>query len=223
MKYITLFETIEDYNTAILDLPNVSLVEENMSVSYKPYVEPLFFCKLTLSDNGVVELEGSGELTPTMTQNYRSTLVSAEIGKLCTSIASAVFYDCSGLTNVTIGNGVTSIGAVAFYNCSSLTSIDIPNSVTDIGVQSFKNCSNLTNVTIGSGVTSIGAVAFYNCSSLTSITSNAITAPTIQSDTFQFVKTGGTLTVPAGSSGYDVWVGTGDYYLGKYNWNKVEQ
>ena len=177
MKYITLFETIEDYNTAILDLPNVSLVEENMSVSYKPYVEPLFFCKLTLSDNGVVELEGSGELTPTMTQNYRSTLVSAEIGKLCTSIASAVFYDCSGLTNVTIGNGVTSIGAVAFYNCSSLTSI----------------------------------------------TSNAITAPTIQSDTFQFVKTGGTLTVPAGSSGYDVWVGTGDYYLGKYNWNKVEQ
>jgi hypothetical protein len=53
--------------------------------------------------------------------------------------------------------------------------------------------------------------------------SNAITAPTIQSNTFQYVKTGGTLTVPQGSTGYDVWMGTGDYYLGKYGWTKVEQ
>lgn len=64
---------------------------------------------------------------------------------------------------------------------------------------------------------------FKNCSGLTSIVSNATTAPTIQSNTFQYVKTGGTLTVPIGSSGYDVWMGTGNYYLGKYNWTKVEQ
>jgi hypothetical protein len=37
------------------------------------------------------------------------------------------------------------------------------------------------------------------------------------------VKTNGTLTVPTGSSGYDVWMGTGNYYLGKYHWTKVEQ
>jgi len=35
MKYITLFGTTEAYNAATLDLPNVSLVEENMSVNYK--------------------------------------------------------------------------------------------------------------------------------------------------------------------------------------------
>jgi len=29
--------------------------------------------------------------------------------------------------------------------------------------------------------------------------------------------------VPSGSTGYDVWMGTGDYYLGKYNWTKTEQ
>jgi hypothetical protein len=29
--------------------------------------------------------------------------------------------------------------------------------------------------------------------------------------------------VPSGSSGYDVWMGTGNYYLGKYNWTMVEQ
>ena len=45
---------------------------------------------------------------------------------------------------------------------------------------------------------------------------------TISKDTFKNVKTGGTLRVPAGSTGYDIWMGTGDYYLGKYNWNKVE-
>ena len=53
--------------------------------------------------------------------------------------------------------------------------------------------------------------------------SNAATAPTIQSDTFQSVKTGGILTVPQGSSGYDVWMGTHYHYLGYYNWEKVEQ
>jgi hypothetical protein len=72
-------------------------------------------------------------------------------------------------------------------------------------------------------VTSIGDRAFYDCSGLTSTICNAITAPTIQNSTFQNVKTSGTLTVPSGSTGYDVWMGTGDYYLGKYNWTKIEQ
>ena len=87
----------------------------------------------------------------------------------------------------------------------------------------FGFCTSLTTVTIGNGVTSIGNQAFQNCRNLASITSLATTAPTIQSNTFQDVKTGGTLTVPSGSSGYDVWMRTGNYYLGKYSWTKVEQ
>jgi hypothetical protein len=105
--------------------------------------------------------------------------------------------------------------------CSGLTSIDIPSG--NIGYEAFRECSAITSVTIGSGVTSIGNNAFYYCRSLTSITCNATTAPTISNYTFRDIKTGGTLTVPSGSSGYDVWMGTGDYYLGKYNWTKVEQ
>jgi len=50
-----------------------------------------------------------------------------------------------------------------------------------------------------------------------------MTAPTITNNTFVNVKTGGILTVPAGSTGYDVWVGTDDWYLGYYDWTKVEQ
>jgi len=173
-------------------------------------------------------------------------LTSIDIPNSVTTIGNSVFAWCNGLTSCTIGSGVTTIGHYAFTNCTGLTSIDIPNSVTSIGSYAFQSCSSLTACTIGSCVTSIGTDAFYGCTSLTSCTigsgvtsigneafswctsltnivCNATTAPTITSYTFQYIKTGGTLTVPNGSTGYDVWMGTGDYYLGKYNWTKVEQ
>jgi len=257
-----------------------------------PTTPPIYqgFCKLTLSDDTVVEIQGSGELTSAMAQQHSATCVSAEIGTLCTSIGNEVFYQftsltsvnipdsvtsignfafggCRNLTSIDIPNSVTSIGSSAFDNCRSLTSIDIPNSVTSIGGSAFRycssitsvtipdtvtsigsntfdgcaslssidipnsvtsisgwafqNCSSLTSCTIGSGVTSIGTYAFRFCESLINIRSYAMTAPTITYQTFYRVKTSGTLTVPSGSSGYDVWMGTGDYYLGKYNWTKV--
>jgi len=284
-----------------------------------------FFAKLSLNNGEVVELQGSGELTSTMVFRYRSSLVSVEIGELCTSIGGSAFSGCSGLTSVTIGNGVTSIGdwafqmcsgltsitigssvtsfgnsvflqcsgitsivvdsantiydsrdncnaiintstnelirgcnntvipnsvtsigdgafnycsvftsitipdsvtsigGYAFNSCTSLTSITIPDSVTSIGQNAFGYCTSLTSITIGSGVTSIGTYAFSNCTGLASITSLATTAPTIQSETFKKVRRNGTLTVPSGNTGYDVWMGTGSYYLGYYNWTKVEQ
>ena len=183
MKYITLFETSEAYNAATLDLPNVSLIEENMNVDFKPYVPP-FFCKLTLNDDSVVELEGSGELTSDMTSDYKSTLVNTEIGTLCTGIGTGTFAGCNGLTSVTIGNGVTSIGGGAFGGCSGLTSIVIPDSVTNIDKHVFSGCSSLTSVTIGNGVTSIGQAAFYGCGGLTNVTINATTPPTLISGSF---------------------------------------
>ena len=143
-----------------------------------------------------------------------------------TSISNYAFSGYSSLTSVTIPSGVTSIGDYAFATCSGLTSITIPNSVTSIGASAFSSCSGLTSVTIPSGVTSIGQSAFYNCTSLITITSNASTAPTIYSQTFRLVKTNGTLYVPIGSSGYNAWMAVGssyNYYLGNYNWTKVEQ
>ena len=145
------------------------------------------------------------------------------IGNGVTGISESLFSQCRKLNSVTIGNGVTSIGTYAFYSCSALTSINMSSGVTSIGEYAFGYCSGLTSIDIPSGVTSIGNGAFSYCSNLASITSLAATAPTITFYTFSNVKTGGTLTVPSGSTGYDVWMQNANYYLGLYNWTKVEQ
>ena len=150
-------------------------------------------------------------------------LTSIIITNSVTTIGNSAFSGCTGLTSIIIPNSVTTIGNSAFSGCTGLTSITIPNTVTSISQGAFASCIGLTSVTIGNSVTSIGERVFYGCSSLISVTSLATTAPTIQSRTFLNVNTGGTLIVPAGSTGYNVWMGTGDYYLGKYNWTKVEQ
>ena len=163
--------------------------------------------------------------SPTQIASATTGFSKIEIdGVVQPSVVSAYTFTTTGEHTVkyTLTNP-TSIGDYAFYQCRSLTSIDIPNSVTSIGDGAFESCYSLTSIDIPNSVTSIGNSTFYNCRGLKSITSNATTAPTIQSSTFQYVKTNGTLTVPIGSSGYDVWMGTGNYYLGKYNWTKVEQ
>jgi len=180
--------------------------------------------------------------TNELIQGCKNTVIPNSV----TSIGEEAFYNCSGLTSINLPDGLTSIGKWAFANCygitsivmpdsvttiedaafqgcSGLTSIVISNSVTYIDVSAFGNCSSLTSVTIPDSVTRIAEHAFSNCSSLTSITSLATTAPTIKGNTFQDVKKGGTLTVPSGSTGYGTWMSTRDYYLGYYNWTKVEQ
>ncbi len=156
------------------------------------------------------------ETTNTSTLGLHTNAFSGTGGQQLTMV-SHTFED--GVGTVTFNGDIAKFGDYAFYGNSGMTSIVIPDSVTSIGIMAFSNCSSLTNCTIGSGVTSIDGNAFRSCSSLTSIISNATTAPTIIYTTFQNVKTGGTLTVPIGSSGYDTWM----YYLGSYNWTKVEQ
>ena len=155
--------------------------------------------------------------------SFPSKITNASVEIDGNTIEALSFGYSPAIESVTIGNSVTSIGEGAFWGCTGLTSATIGNSVTSIDAQAFEGCSGLTSATIGSSVASIEIYGFSKCTSLTSITSLATTAPTIQSSTFQNVKTNGTLTVPSGSNGYDVWMGTGDYYLGKYNWTKVEQ
>ena len=152
-----------------------------------------------------------------------SSLLSINLPDGITKIDSTAFNNCSSLQNIVIPNSVNSIGSNAFSNCSSLQNIVIPNSVNSIGSNAFSNCSSLQNIVIPEGITKIESSTFSTStslsyielpSSLTSISnsnfngsystsnqlhyiiSRAKTAPTIQSNTFQYSASNGILYIP---------------------------
>jgi len=127
------------------------------------------------------------------------------------------------IMSISIPDNINTITSGAFSYNSNLSNVIFGNNITTIGPGSFSSCKNLKNIIIPNTVTSIGDGAFGGCLNLTSITSLATSAPSIYNTTFRDIKEGGTLYVPTGSTGYDTWIGTGNYYLGKYNWTKVEQ
>ena len=126
------------------------------------------------------------------------------------------------MVSLFLPSGITNIRLCAFSNCANLSKITLPDTLTFIGEESFNYTNSLTELIIPESVTSIDIQAFIH-SNIERIICKAIIAPTIQADTFYEIKENGTLIVPSGSSGYDAWMGTGNYYLGKYNWTKVEQ
>lgn len=140
-----------------------------------------------------------------------------------TKIGTNAFQACSSLLGITIPSSVELIGGSAFRNCTNLTEVILFDGIKTIGNNSFYKCQKLSSIAIPSSVTTIDNFAFEYCSGLTSIICNATSAPTIKMKTFYNVKTGGTLYVPTGSSGYNKWMSTSSYYLGKYGWTKVEQ
>ena len=176
MVYIKLFQTEQEKQACTDTYEYIAYIVETDEVYIHEKEHP-FFCKLTLNNEDVVEIEGSGELTSAMVSQYKSTTVNVEFGELCTSIGNGAFVNCNLLTSITIPNSITSIGDGAFFGCSGLISIKIPDNVISIGSSAFQNCSGLTSVTIGNSVTSIGNIAFSNCTSLTSITiPNSVTS-----------------------------------------------
>ena len=99
-----------------------------------------------------------------------SGLTSVTGMKNVTSIANAMFYECTALESVPVMKNLITIEGNAFYDCKQLTKVTIPDSVTTIEYGAFSGCSSLTSVTIPDSVTTIELGAFSGCSSLTSVT-----------------------------------------------------
>ena len=206
LEVVQLPESIKAINTnafsgcTTLEYVNITSLESWCNISFGgSYENPLNYAKnLYVNDELVSDLV---------------------IPENITSIKNYAFYKCSGLTSVTLHNNITSIGNYAFQDCDNIASIIIPDSVTSIGTGAFYSCNALSSVTIGIGVTNIGGSAFFSCKNLQEIISYPTAAPTIATNTFKDVGTGGTLKYYCDSTGYDAWLSTENYYLGLYDWN----
>lgn len=84
------------------------------------------------------------------------------------ALGTTMFYDCTGLTEVTLKN-IDAIGKKAFYNCKALETVTMSN-VDTIGQYAFQNCTGLNSVQMGT-VRFIDNYAFWYCTNLTSIES----------------------------------------------------
>lgn len=194
-------------NYDVLKNPNVSYCEDNNELHYN--LDPRLIVKYLVNDDS----------EPTLLYGYY-----AEEGDEDAWLIGNDLFDKIEIDNVEVS--ILDLDtAEGKYQLSSGKHI-VKYTLKDpsiIDYAAFNDCVNLTSIIIPSSINTIYNGAFQGCTSLTSITSLATTAPTIEYATFWKVKTGGTLIVPTGSTGYDVWMGTGNYYLGKYSWTKVEQ
>ena len=106
--------------------------------------------------------DNSNALIETKTNTLILGCKSTKIPSSVTSIGSAAFQFCEGLTSITIPEGVTSIGESAFEGCSGLTSIEIPSSVTSIGNYAFVDCIGLKDVYYTGTQEQWNAISFGN-------------------------------------------------------------
>jgi hypothetical protein len=151
------------------------------------------------------------------------SLESIALPNSVTNIGNNIFENCVSLSSCTIGGGITAISKNAFAYCSSLEGIKIPRGVKTLGTSAFYSCGAIEEIKIPDSVTTIGNSVFYNCTNLKTIRCQCVSAQKVYSSTFKNVKEGGTLYVPIISSGYDEWMKTSNYYLGKYNWTMVRE
>ncbi len=98
-----------------------------------------------------------------------SGLTSVTGMKNVTSIANAMFYECTALKSVPEMKNLITIEGNAFYDCKQLTKVTIPDSVTTIEYGAFSGCSSLTSVTIPDKITTIARFVFSDCTNLTEV------------------------------------------------------
>ena len=151
--------------------------------------------KWSLSKNGLLSITGSGSVENYNTistapwYSYAGSITRAVVGEGMTVLASAAFYNCTALTQVTlpstletIGNdafagcaalqtltlpgGLKSIGSRAFQGCTALQVVEFPNSLTSIGNNTFQR-SGIRKAQLPQGLTYLGSNAFENCDALT--------------------------------------------------------
>ena len=116
------------------------------------------------------------------------------------------------ITTIVIPDSVTILDSWSFNDQPYLTKIILSNNLTAINEGAFAVCSGMPTIIIPEKIKSLGNKCFSGCNGLYNITCKAVTAPTIQSETFAFVGTKvpenqqKILYVPQNSTGYETWL-----------------
>lgn len=191
--------------------------------------------RLILNDDSVVEIpfadENDHTLSSTETSGYRSTCKEAIVYDGVTTLDRA-FGAFSAMTSCTLPDTITTFeGANLFCDCHVLKRINsntdgifnLPKNLSGaMGQGIFARCYNMETLIIPSGVTSLGGLSTEMTGTtghLKFIFAQPLTAPSVLSNTFNKTPTGGTLYHFCDTPTYNTWMGTGNYYLGKYGWN----
>lgn len=125
------------------------------------------------------------------------------------------FNGCTKLTEVSGLDHVLHFGAQAFMN-TGISTLKLSDILSILGMAAFKG-TNIEYVEMPANTMSVAQDKIFSDSKLKTIVCRAETAPTIPSDVFQGIPTGGTLYVPEGAD-YSSWMSEDAYYLGYYNW-----
>ena len=159
-------------------------------------------------------------LSPSAFTN-NTTIRVVDLSKYRYALSGSTFKGCASLTSVTLPDGLTQIPDNCFSDCTSLTDYVVPESVKVISSFAFNNCNALTSITLNENLEEIAGNTFVDCTNLKRITSLRKTPPTIQLNTFDNIKTNGTLLYPIGSA-YYTWLNNRPKLLGYYGWTGQE-
>lgn len=137
----------------------------------------------TLTDDGVMSIQGSGWCDPPGTNNfwmgwnqlgYNDTIKEVVYGEGIMDTGPGAFGGCPNITRITLPSTLKEIERYAFNN-TDIEEINIPDSVKiagglkEIGYQAFARCVNLEGITLPEGLQEIGSLAFSECYKLTDI------------------------------------------------------
>lgn len=124
----------------------------------------------TLSETGVLSIEGSGEMRPSdkkvlmmQMKEVKAIVVGEGITKV-SALNGMLFI--SKVEYVKLPSTLEVIDDECFSGCSKLLAVNIPSKVNRIGKKAFNGCSKLFSIALPDGIESIGAEAFSGCESL---------------------------------------------------------
>lgn len=195
MKYINLYKTKAEYNSAIKGFPSVSYIEGTGELIYdvkhavdkviNPAVMAICYAQGWAADENYLTFEEAAGVTDvgivfsgnTNITSFTEFQYFVNVENLVGSGLTGVFKNCTNLAKVVLPPNVKTIGHHLFYS-TKVKGIDIPETVTSIGV-------NLANA----------SVPAWNNGGYVII--RATSVPTLQANTFQSFA--GKLYVPDAS------------------------